>query len=127
MDNKTEKENISESQFQKSINYNTIMLTIGFVGLFTVLSSVKDQIEAHTMAEISFYTLIALGLFILWEIFNMLIKSFKVILPVFFESTNFKKAYALLWFLLFPTVILALLKVTFTLLPALYIYFTTNK
>lgn len=127
MDNKTEKENISESQFQKSINYNTIMLTIGFVGLFTVLSSVKDQIEVHIMAEISFYTLIALGLFILWEIFNMLVKSFKVIFPVFFESTNFKNAYALLWFLLFPTVLLSLLKVTFILLPALYIYFTTNK
>ena len=116
--------NNSDENFKKSIDYNTIMLSIGFAGLFTVLSIVKDGIAFQTMAKISYYSLIALGLFISWEIFNMLISPLKAIFPKQIGSDEFKKLRVIFWFLIFSTVLFFLIRVAILLFPALYIYLT---
>jgi hypothetical protein len=118
-------ENIDE-ELKRSINYNTIMLTIGFVGLFTIISAVKDGINLKTMTEISFYTLVSLGLFISWEIFNMLISAAKGIWPDCIGSPKFRIFYTVLWVFIFLTVIGSLIKVSTLLFPALYLYFTSK-
>jgi hypothetical protein len=101
------------------------MLTIGFIGLFTVLSSIKGEIAFPIMEKISFYTLISIGLFISWEIFNMLIKAFQGICPKCFGSKGFKILYKRLWFLIFIPTVFFLVMTASILLPALYMYFIT--
>ncbi len=87
-----------ENCFEKSINYNNVIISIGYVSFFTILFLVKDSINLKDLHTIIVYILISLFFYIFWIIGNMIVQSIIVIKACWQFLTDFwKRCHMIVW------------------------------
>ena len=116
-----------EKSLEKSRQYNEIIISVGYIGLFTLLSFINDSINPEVKAKIAFWTLVSLGFFITWEIIKMIISSVTEIRYHLSNKQNKKKPYTILfitWIIFLSSTLVPLIIASYWLFPALYQYLT---
>lgn len=110
-----------EKNLEKGREYTEIIVSIGYIGLFTLLSFAKDAIPTTVRGKIAFCALLSLGFFIAWEIIKMLIRSIREITYAWKERKK-QTIICLTWLFFFLGAIIPLLILSIWLFPALYQY-----
>lgn len=109
-----------EKSLEKGREYTEIIVSIGYIGLFTLLSFAKDTIDSSIRGKIAFCALLSLGFFIAWEIIKMLMRSVQEIKYHWKERKKEIIKICSLWLVFFLGAIIPLLVLSFWLFPALY-------
>lgn len=111
-----------EKSLEKGREYTEIIVSIGYIGLFTLLSFAKDAIETSIRGKIAFCALLSLGFFITWEIIKMVMRSSQEIKYYWNERKKEIIKICSFWLVFFLGAIIPLLVLSVWLFPALYQY-----
>lgn len=111
-----------EKSLEKGREYTEIIVSIGYIGLFTLLSFSKDAIPPTVRGKIAFCALLSLGFFIAWEIIKMLMRSIAEIKYAWKERKKETAIICFVWLFFFLGAIIPLLILSIWLFPALYQY-----
>lgn len=112
-----------EKIIERSETYNKTIISIGYVGLFTILNFTKDSIEPNIKAKIALCAIISLGIFVFYSIIKMIIDSISV-LYLYTKTGKIVKGLSIFWILTLIGTSLPILFLGYWLLPALFKYLT---
>ncbi len=109
--------------------YTEVVITVGFVGLFTLLNLAQDSIDKTNGSTIAFYVLVSLGLFVIWETIKMLLLSLgqvKAHCDIYNKEKNFDNCSKIImdvvWIIFFILIIIPLGKAATIIFPVLFQY-----
>ncbi len=95
------RENLQKECFDKSLSYTSTIISIGYVSIFILLTTLKDKISFNIddLSVIAYCLIISISAFITWEVVNMIIRAFEAGIFAHVQKSFWLKVYFVFWIL----------------------------